>query len=417
MEEVRSVVVTEFGGYDCIKVKPWPLQRALGAGDVEVAVAMCGMNFADLYTRQGLLRTKKPPFVLGIECAGQVTAVADDVVNVKVRKKKRNWLGHWLRRNCLLKDTLEGMVNGRRVRDRRRYQIMDDIKIYGSYEEAKKKAENMKDWRKVGDRVICYQYTGDLYRERVVIAASQCFVLPPDVNYEHGAALAVNYLTAYFCVLDVGHLRPGQSVFIPSCAGGVGWAATQLARSVESVTIFGTCSASKKEAVRGNGVTHALDHDSYEQELLKICPEGVDVVIDSMGGSAFATSQRLLKPLGRVVLIGSNSVVTDDRKLGMWSLLRMWWSTKSIVAMDLLMHNRVVAGLHLGLLLEQQPARVRAAMDHVLQLYAEGKVKPKIDSIWPLDKIVEATKVLAERRNVGKVLLKVEPTNNEEEKA
>ncbi|XP_069684600.1 synaptic vesicle membrane protein VAT-1 homolog [Periplaneta americana] len=352
MEEVRSVVVTEFGGYDCIKVKPWPLQRALGAGDVEVAVAMCGMNFADLYTRQGLLRTKKPPFVLGIECAGQVTAVADDVVNVKV-----------------------------------------------------------------GDRVICYQYTGDLYRERVVIAASQCFVLPPDVNYEHGAALAVNYLTAYFCVLDVGHLRPGQSVFIPSCAGGVGWAATQLARSVESVTIFGTCSASKKEAVRGNGVTHALDHDSYEQELLKICPEGVDVVIDSMGGSAFATSQRLLKPLGRVVLIGSNSVVTDDRKLGMWSLLRMWWSTKSIVAMDLLMHNRVVAGLHLGLLLEQQPARVRAAMDHVLQLYAEGKVKPKIDSIWPLDKIVEATKVLAERRNVGKVLLKVEPTNNEEEKA
>lgn len=86
-------------------------------------------------------------------------------------------------------------------------------------------------------------------------------------------------------------------------------------------------------------------------------------------------------------LSGSNSVVTDDRKLGMWSLLRMWWSTKSIVAMDLLMHNRVVAGLHLGLLLEQQPARVRAAMDHVLQLYAEGKVKPKIDSIWPLDKV------------------------------
>ncbi|KAJ4445314.1 hypothetical protein ANN_07119 [Periplaneta americana] len=65
------------------------------------------------------------------------------------RKRKRNWLGHWLRRNCLLKDALEGMVNGRRVRGRRRYQMIDDIKIYGSYEETKRKADNRKDWRKL----------------------------------------------------------------------------------------------------------------------------------------------------------------------------------------------------------------------------------------------------------------------------
>ncbi|KAJ4440465.1 hypothetical protein ANN_08606 [Periplaneta americana] len=64
-----------------------------------------------------------------------------------MRKRKRNWLGHWLRRNCLLKDALEGMANGRRVWGRRRYQMIDDIKIYESYEETKKKAENRKDWR------------------------------------------------------------------------------------------------------------------------------------------------------------------------------------------------------------------------------------------------------------------------------
>jgi len=73
----------------------------------------------------------------------------------------------------------------------------------------------------VGDRVLCYQYTGDLYREHVVVAASNCFVLPPGVSYEHGAALAANYLTAYFCVLDIGHLRAGQSILISSCAGTV----------------------------------------------------------------------------------------------------------------------------------------------------------------------------------------------------
>ncbi|KAJ4433517.1 hypothetical protein ANN_15826 [Periplaneta americana] len=63
-----------------------------------------------------------------------------------IRKRKRNWLGHWLRRNCLLKDALEGMVNGRRVRGRRRYQMIDNTKIYGSYVETMRKAENKKDW-------------------------------------------------------------------------------------------------------------------------------------------------------------------------------------------------------------------------------------------------------------------------------
>lgn len=86
--------------------------------------------------------------------------------------------------------------------------------------------------------------------------------------------------------------------------GGVGWAATQLARSVGTVTIFGTCSPGKRDAVRENGVTHPLNHDSYQQELLEHSPDGVDVVIDSMAGSAFSIGQSLLKPLGRVVLIG-----------------------------------------------------------------------------------------------------------------
>ena len=58
-----------------------------------------------------------------------------------IRKRKRNWLGHWLRRNCLLKNVLEGMVNGKKVRDRRRYQMIDNNVINGLYEDTKRKAE------------------------------------------------------------------------------------------------------------------------------------------------------------------------------------------------------------------------------------------------------------------------------------
>jgi NADPH:quinone reductase-like Zn-dependent oxidoreductase len=66
-----------------LQVKPWPI-RALGAGDVQVAVAVCGVNFSDLYTRQGLLRELQPPLVLGTECAGEVTAVGTAVTHIKV---------------------------------------------------------------------------------------------------------------------------------------------------------------------------------------------------------------------------------------------------------------------------------------------------------------------------------------------
>ena len=60
--------------------------------------------------------------------------------------RKRNWLGHWLRRNCLLKDALEGMVNGKKVRDRRRYQMIDNIMINGLYADTKNKAEKRVAW-------------------------------------------------------------------------------------------------------------------------------------------------------------------------------------------------------------------------------------------------------------------------------
>lgn len=344
-EEVRSVVLTGYGGYECLKVKPWPIQ-ALGAGDVRVAVAICGVNFSDLYTRQGMLRELQPPLVLGTECVGEVTAVGAAVAHIKV-----------------------------------------------------------------GDHVLCYKFTGGLYRDHVVVAASHCFVLPPGMSYEDSAALPANYLTAYFCVHDIGHMRAGQSIFISSCAGGVGWAATQLACSAGDVTIFGTCSPEKHDAVRENGVTHPLTYDGYEQELLKHSPDGVDIIIDNMASSAFTINQRLLKPLGRIVVIGANSMVTDSQKFGWWSFLRLWWSTKNVSARDLIMQNRVVAGLHLGLLMERQPNTIQSAMSHLFQLYEQGKIKPHIDSIWPFDKVVEAMRVLAERKNVGKVLLRVETTD------
>ena len=80
-------------------------------------------------------------------------------------------------------------------------------------------------------------------------------------------------------------------------------------------------------------------------------------------------------------------MITGDQKVGLWSMLKMWWKTKSVSAFDLIMNNRVVAGLHLGLLMAKEPTRVQSAMNHIFRLYEEGKIKPQIDSVWPLDKV------------------------------
>ena len=70
-----------------------------------------------------------------------IERVGEGRIMFELMKRKRNWLGHWLRRNCLLKDALEGMVNGKKASGRRRYQMIDNIMINGLYENTKRKAE------------------------------------------------------------------------------------------------------------------------------------------------------------------------------------------------------------------------------------------------------------------------------------
>lgn len=74
-------------------------------------------------------------------------------------------------------------------------------------------------------------------------------------------------------------------------------------------------------------------------------------------------------------------------------------------------HNGVIAGLHLGILAEKEPEKVKKNFEYICHLLFTGRIKPRIDSVWPMDDVVKATKVLAERRNVGKVLLSTKKTN------
>src|SRR5262249_58580193 len=127
-----------------------------------------------------------------------------------------------------------------------------------------------------------------------------------DLSDAEAAALPVNYLTALLALYKMANIAAGETVLIHGAGGGVGVAAIQLAR-LRRATIIGTASASKHYALRSLGVDHLIDYrtTNVEQAVRRICGNrGVDVVLDSLGGRSFATSYRMLAPLGRLVMFG-----------------------------------------------------------------------------------------------------------------
>lgn len=284
---LRSLVLTGFGGYDKVKLQSRPAAPpAPGAGHVTLRVRACGLNFADLMARQGLYDRLPPlPVTPGMEGAGVVIAVGEGVND-----------------------------------------------------------------RKVGDRVMVLIQSG-MWQEEVTVPSAQTFLMPEAMTFEEAAALLVNYITAYMILFDFGNLRPGQSVLVHMAAGGVGMAALQLCRTVENVTVFGTASASKHEVLKENGVTHPIDYHStdYVDEIRKISPKGVDIVMDPLGGSDTAKGYSLLKPMGKVIIYGMANLLTGPKR-NLMALARTWWNQFNVTALQLLPSNRAVCGYHLGYL-------------------------------------------------------------------
>ncbi|CAI5789787.1 vesicle membrane VAT-1 homolog [Podarcis lilfordi] len=269
---------------------------------------------------------------------------------------------------------------------------------------------------KVGEKVMVMARSG-LWQEIVTVQANQTFPMPEGMSFEEAAALLVNYITAYMVLFDFGNLRPNQSVLVHMAAGGVGTAAVQLCKTVENVTVFGTASASKHEILKENGVTHPIDYRTadYVAEVRKISPKGVDIVLDPLGGSDTTKGFNLLKPMGKLVTYGVANLVTGQRK-NLMAMAKTWWNQFSINALQLLHLNKAVCGYHLGYL-DEEVELLSSVVNKLIALYNQGKIKPKVDSVWPFDQVVDAMKQMQEKKNVGKVVLIPEAPPKDESKA
>jgi synaptic vesicle membrane protein VAT-1 len=248
------------------------------------------------------------------------------------------------------------------------------------------------------------------HAELVTVPADQTLPFPDDWSFGQAAAVPVNYGTAYAALITMGGLREGERVLIHAAAGGVGLAAVQIARSV-GAAIFGTSSASKHDAIRAQGVDHPIDYHTqdFAEEVRRITGgEGLDVIIDATGPTNFRKDYRLLREGGRMVMFGITEASTGTGrsipKL-VSSLARMplattpWW--KSLQSMN---ENKMVGGLNM-LSWWDREQRIDRIIEPLRAMVARGSFDPVVAESFPFERAGDAHRFIAERRNVGKVVL------------
>jgi len=261
----------------------------------------------------------------------------------------------------------------------------------------------------VGDRVMAATRFGG-HAELVTTAAGSVIPLPEGLSFEQGAAFPVNYATAYAGIVIMGGLREGNRVLIHAAAGGVGIAATQISR-IRGAEIFGTASAGKHEAIRSQGVDHAIDYrnEDFEQVVDRITGgTGIDIAFDAIGPSSFRRDYRLLRPGGKLVCYGlseaqpgeGRSVATALKGLAAMTTATMpWWKS-----MGIMNENKGVFGLNMLHWWDDEGDMSRA-IDPLLADLEDGKLEPVVAEAFPFERAADAHRFIHERRNVGKVVL------------
>jgi NADPH:quinone reductase-like Zn-dependent oxidoreductase len=253
-------------------------------------------------------------------------------------------------------------------------------------------------WR-VGDRVAAGCRFGG-YSEEVVVAPGDCVALPDEMTFAQGAAIPVNYATAWAGLVGYGSLRAGERVLVHAAAGGVGTAAVQIAKAA-GAEVWGTASPAKHAAVRANGADHAVDYtqDGWERDL-----GGFDVIMDALGGASFARSYKLLRAGGRLVAFGASSVIAGERKNLLTAAPKALRMIRGFSVLGQMNDSKAVIGLNL-LRLWDDRGSLEPWITPLSALLDEGVVRPVVAAEVPFAQAGEAHRMLTERRNVGKVVL------------
>jgi tumor protein p53-inducible protein 3 len=245
-------------------------------------------------------------------------------------------------------------------------------------------------WR-VGDRV-CALLPGGGYAERVSVPAELLLPLPDDRGFEWGAAIPEAWYTAFLNLEIEGALQEGESVLIHAGASGVGTAAIQIAKGL-GAAVYTTAGGPEKRALCEElGADLALDYHAcdFAEEIVSR-GAGIDLVLDCVGGSYLDKHLPLLRPMGRIVIIGVMGGGAGS--LDLRSLL-----TKRV---------RIIGSTLRGRTLDEKQSITLRFKDRVWPHLVSGRFRPVIDKVFPIADAQVAHRYVRENRNRGKVVMTV----------
>ena len=241
-----------------------------------------------------------------------------------------------------------------------------------------------------GDRVAAMVMLGG-FAEYAIAPADQTFALPDKLSYAQGAALPLNYLTAHFALVTRAHLQPGEVVLVHGAAGGVGTAAIQTAKAFGAGRVIAVASTEEKRAIaRAAGADDAVPADGFLDAVKELDGvEGVDIVVDPVGGSRFTDSLRSLRTHGRVLVVG----FTDEGQI------------PEVKVNRLLLNNTTVMGVGWGHYALMRPGFIRHQFGELRPHIESGVIKPPVGSEFALADAARALSVMDGRGALGKIVL------------
>ena len=241
--------------------------------------------------------------------------------------------------------------------------------------------------------------------ELVVVPLTQIFEKPEQLSFEQGAAVPVNYLTAWALLVTMGGLKKEEAVLIHNAGGGVGLAALDIAKHIGART-YGTASTSKHEFLKARGLDHPIDYRG--QDWLPVLMDltggrGVELVIDPLGGSSWKKSYSALRTTGRMGVFGMSTASASGIR-GKLRAIRALAQTPRFHPLALMNRNRGVFGLNLGHMWDEGE-KVASWTGEIVRGIEEGWIQPHVDRSFTFDQITDAHRYIEARKNIGKVVL------------
>jgi NADPH2:quinone reductase len=243
----------------------------------------------------------------------------------------------------------------------------------------------------VGDRVAAMMTSGS-HAELACVPEDSVFVLPDELDFRRAAAVPIEFGTAAEALFEKGHLKLGESVVVTAAAGGVGLAALQLAKRGGAYPVIGTASSDERaKRLRDFGADQVINYatEDLAARIREITNRrGVDLVVESVGGSSLEACVTALVRYGRVVWVGAagREATTPDIR-------------------PIIQNNATIHGVHFGTEQALHPARVRRTMAGILHQVAVGDLVAHVDKVFSLEEAAEAHRFIESRQAFGRVVI------------